>query len=220
VQSDLPIGCGMGSSAATILSVMQAISNCMDLKIPREQLYKLALEAENMQHGYSSGLDLRIAMEGGCIFMQEQTLQTRDIPAMPMYLVNTGTPKTTTGQCVEKVAPLFRSQQLQHEFAGVTKQMDDALQRQSVIEMQDAIKRNHKLLTNIGVVPEKVQAFISQVEAANGAAKICGSGAVVGDHAGAVLIVSEDKNIVTSLTTQFGYNVIPISGESRGVHAA
>lgn len=220
VQSDLPIGCGMGSSAATIVSVMQAISNYMQLNIPQDQLYKLALEVENMQHGHSSGLDLRVAMQGGCLYVQGQELTARSIPTMPMYLVNTGTPVTTTGQCVEKVASLFNSTLLKNDFADVTRAMDKALQQESWHDMRLAIQRNHQLLTQIGVVPEKVQTFISQIQTNGGAAKICGSGAVSGDKAGAVLVVSEDKNIVTSLATRFGYNVIPISGESRGVYAA
>jgi len=220
VQSDLPMGCGMGSSAATIISVMQAISNCMQLQIPQEKLFKLALEAENMQHGHSSGLDLRVALQGGCLYMQGQEVELRSIPDMPMYLVNTGTPATTTGQCVEKVSPLFESIQLRNEFAAVTKFMDKALQARSWQDMQEAIQRNHELLVHIGVVPEKVQNFISSIESAGGAAKICGSGAVSGNAGGAVLVVTEDKHLVSSLTTRHGYNVIPISGESRGVHAA
>lgn len=220
VQSDLPMGCGMGSSAATIVSVMQAISSCMQLKIPPEKLYQLALEAENMQHGYSSGLDLRVAMEGGCIYMQENELQTREVPDFPMYLINTGRPITTTGQCVEKVAPLFKSGQLKTEFADVTHSMDSALRNKNVRSMQDAIQANHELLVRIGVVPQKVQNFISEVKANSGAAKICGSGAVAGDGAGAVLVLVEDQNIITSLTSHYGYKVIPIAGESRGVHAA
>lgn len=220
VQSDLPMGCGMGSSAATILSVMQAISNYMQLPISQDTLFQLALEAENMQHGHSSGLDLRIAMQGGCLYMQGQNIEARAVPALPMYLVNTGTPMTTTGQCIEKAAPFFKSQQLCDEFAAVTKAMDAALQQQSWSHMQAAIRRNHQLLVRIGVVPEKVQSFISQVEIAGGAAKICGAGSVAGDHAGAVLVTTNDQAIVTSLTSRFGYNVIPICGESRGVHAA
>jgi|GEM_PF-33576 hydroxymethylglutaryl-CoA synthase len=220
VQSDIPIGCGMGSSAATIIGVMQAISSYMQLPVPHDKLYRLALEAENMQHGYSSGLDLRVVMHGGCLFVDGQELKQRPVPALPMYLVNTGTPVTTTGQCVERVADHFKSGQTGDDFAAVTRAMDTALQEQSWEKMHEAIRHNHELLVRIGVVPLQVQNFISQIESSGGAAKICGSGAVAGDRAGAVLVVSEDKNTVTSLSARYGYNVIPISGEARGVHAA
>lgn len=220
VQSDLPIGCGMGSSAATIVSVMHAISRYMQQPITPEKLFSLALEAEKMQHGHSSGLDLHVALQGGCLYMHEQSLQTRPVPDLPLYLINTGTPITTTGQCVEKVAPLFKTNHLKDEFAAVTNAMDHALQQQSWRDMYDTIRQNHRLLTRIGVVPESVQTFISQIESFGGAAKICGAGAVAGEKAGAVLVVSEDKQNIMALTSRFGYQVIPISGESRGVHAA
>ena len=220
LQSDIPIGCGMGSSAATILSVMYAVSNYLGLSITQEKLLRLALEAENMQHGYSSGLDLRVAQQGGCIYMQGQECQVREMPELPMYLINTGTPQTTTGQCVEKVAKFFKTSQLKNEFAAVTQAMDKALQEQSWTNMQEAIRHNHQLLVDIGVVPEKIKQFISQIEKMNGAAKICGAGSVAGDNAGAVLIVAEDKKILTHLSDRFGYNIIPISCELRGVHAA
>jgi hydroxymethylglutaryl-CoA synthase len=220
LQSNIPIGCGMGSSAATILSVMHALSEYLDVPLSQDKLYQLALEAENMQHGRSSGLDLRVALHGGCIYAQGQDIQTRAVPTLPMYLVNSGTPVTTTGQCVEKVAPYFKSNQLGDEFAAITNAMDEALRQQSWQKMQEAIRQNHQLLVNIGVVPNKVQQFISQIELSGGAAKICGAGAVAGDQAGALLVVSGDKGILNSLSTRFGYNVIPISAELRGVHAA
>ncbi len=220
VQSDIPIGCGMGSSAATILSVMQATAQYLQIPLPAETLYSIALEAENMQHGQSSGLDLRVALLGGCLFIEGDELQKRVVPEWSFYLVNTGAPVTTTGQCVEKVASHFKSSSLQEEFAAVTRAMDNALIQQAPGNLHQAIKHNHRLLTQIGVVPEKVQQFIAKVESLNGAAKICGAGAVSGAQAGAVLVSAEDKTIITNLCTDFGYNVIPISGTTRGVHAA
>ena len=220
VQSDIPIGCGLGSSAATILGVMQAVSHYLQQPLSQEQLFQLALEAENMQHGRSSGLDLRIAMQGGCLYMHQQHIEKRSIPSLPMYLVNTGKPATTTGQCVEKVMPHFKSTSLKDEFTAVTQAMDTAIQQASWQDMQQAIRENHRLLVNIGVVPEKVRRFISQVESIHGAAKVCGAGAVAGAQAGAVLVTTEDKTALTSLSARFGYNIIPISGELRGVHAA
>lgn len=218
VKSDIPIGCGMGSSAATILSVMHAISTYMEITISPETLFQLALEAENMQHGHSSGLDLRIAMNGGCLYINGKDIQLRDVPATPMFLVNTGTPASTTGQCVETVATHFESMQLKDDFAVITNLMDHSLQQQSWSGMQEAVRENHRLLITIGVVPEKVQKFVSQIEMMGGSAKTCGAGSVTGDNAGAVLVMMEDEKALLALTQEYGYSVLPISGESRGVH--
>ena len=220
VQSDIPIGCGMGSSAATILSVMHAVSHYLQAPLSQEALFQLALEAERMQHGHSSGLDLRVGLYGGCLYVHEQKIEKRAAPLFPMYLVNTGTPQTTTGQCVEKVSVHFKSNQLGDEFAAVTNHMDAALQNASLSNLRESIRHNHRLLVDIGVVPQKVQQFIAQVESLDGSAKICGAGTVSGDQAGAVLISIDDKQAITPLCAQYGYKVIPISCELRGVHAA
>ena len=221
VQSDIPIGCGMGSSAATILSVMHAVSTYLQITISPDTLFQLALEAENMQHGHSSGLDLRVSQQGGCLYMHGQHMQTRPLPAVPLYLVNTGTPLTTTGQCVEKAAPHFKSsQQLCDEFGAVTRAFDQALLGQHEKNMQAAIQQNHRLLIQIDVVPDKAQQFIAAVESAGGAAKICGAGAVAGDNAGAMLVMLEDHTMLSQLCARFGYELTSIAGETRGVHAA
>ncbi len=219
VESTIPIGCGMGSSAATILSVMHAMSTYLQAAVPNETLFKLALEAENAQHGHSSGLDLRVALEGGCLYVYGDKIEQRTVTQIPMYLVNTGTPQSTTGQCVEKVAVHFSSITLQHEFASVTNDMDAALKSQSRVDVQRAIKRNHQLLTQIGVVPNTIQEFISHIEQQGGAAKTCGAGSISGEKGGAVLVITEDENTFIPLCQRFGYHVIPIAGESRGVHA-
>jgi hydroxymethylglutaryl-CoA synthase len=220
VQSDIPIGCGMGSSAATIVSVMHAVSSYLQVPISDEALYQLALEAENMQHGNSSGLDLRMAMHGGCVYTHGDQVQSRTVPAFPLYLINTGTPVSSTGQCVEATAAHFKSQQLCQDFGAVTNAMDQAMQQHSFSGMQQAIRDNHQLLVKIGVVPEKVQRFVSEVESIGAAAKICGAGAVLGDQAGAVLVAAEDKSAISLLCARFGYNIIPLSPVTRGVHAA
>ncbi|RDI45182.1 mevalonate kinase family protein [Aquicella lusitana] len=220
VHSDLPIGCGMGSSAATILSVMHGVSRHLQMSLTEETLFQLALEAEKMQHGFSSGLDLRVALHGGCLYVNGPALEQRPVPTFPMYLVNTGAPQTTTGQCVEKVAPHFKSNALRDDFAAVTDSMDNALKQQSWQGMREAIHYNHQLLVRIGVVPDQPRRFIEATEKLGGAAKICGAGAVAGDQAGVVLVTADDKEAVTMLASRFGYTMIPILGETRGLHAA
>lgn len=219
VQSDIPIGCGMGSSAATILCVMHAVAKYLKVPISDETLYQLALEAENLQHGQSSGLDLKVAMQGGCVYIADNALQARSLPELPMYLINTGTPESSTGECVQHAASFFKSNQLSDDFANVTNAMDVALQQQAYSKAQEAIRYNHQLLSAIEVVPKKVQAFITDMEQVGGAGKICGSGAVRGDQGGAVLVMIEDKTHLNDMCEKYGYELISIAGESRGVYA-
>lgn len=218
VTSDIPIGSGMGSSAASILCVMKAASLHLNIPISTDILYQMALEAENLQHGNSSGLDLRVSLHGGCVYVKGMQISARDIPSFSLYLVNTGTPQTSTGECVDHVAPHFQSAALCEQFAGVTNTMDAALQQQSWQGMRDAVRENHRLLTSIGVVPLRIQEFISKIEACDGAAKICGAGSVAGDNAGIVMVMTEDEAHLSALCREYHYETFAVKGEARGVH--
>lgn len=218
VQSDIPMGCGMGSSAATILSIVHAIAHYFETPHSSDLFYRLGLEAENMQHGHSSGLDLKVSMQGGCILMKEGRTYSRLVPNLPMYLVNTGTPDASTGECVEQASQYFRTGNLGQDFATVTCEMDQALQNNNVKLMQDVIKENHNLLVKIGVVPPKVQQFIEDINKIQSAAKICGAGSISGDKAGIVLVVTDDINQLKIICAKYHYSILPIMGEKRGVH--
>lgn len=218
VSSEIPMGCGMGSSAATILSVVHAVAHHLESPLPSDLLFRLGLEAENMQHGYSSGLDLQVSLQGGCLYLKDGQVHSRAIPQAHFYLVNTGTPLSTTGECVAEVAAQFRGSAIWEEFASVTEAMDVALQQNQHSQIKQAISQNHQLLTTIGVVPRPVVAFIDEIEQSGGAAKICGAGASSGDQAGVILVVAEDELYLKKMCQHYGYTILPIAGEMRGVH--
>ncbi len=218
LESNIPIGCGMGSSSATILSVMKAISAYLNIPLTSESLFQIALEAENMQHGYSSGLDLRVALQGGGVFVENQTLSPRTIPAMSWYLVNTGMPLSSTGECVEKVSSVFQDLSLRAAFGEVTRAMDQAIVKANTQSFKQTVRENHQLLHRIGVVPDRVNQFIADIESAAGAAKICGAGAVSGSSAGVVLVMIDDAAMLEMLCKRYHYEFFSIEPESRGVH--
>lgn len=218
LSSDIPIGCGMGSSAATILSIVHALAHHLDVNISTETFYRLGLEAENMQHGFSSGLDVRVSLQGGCLYLHEGDIQTRPVPTFPMYLINTGTPQSSTGECVAHAATFFKTSTVGNDFKNVTQAMDVALQTQNLIEMMNTIRANHALLCNIGVVPEAIQHFIREIEWIGGAAKICGAGSVAGNQAGMLLVMTQDMPALTDLCMRHHYEIVPVVAETRGVH--
>lgn len=219
IESSLPLGSGMGSSAATILSTMRAVSKHFNQTVSPEEWLELALEVENRQHGHSSGLDLRIVWQGGCGYGYEGKLHARALPDFPLYLINTGQPATTTGQCVEKVAPHFKSASLRQDFSDVTQAMDKAIAQHAFGELVQSIRNNHRLLSMLGVVPEKIRQLIAEIELLGGAAKICGAGAVAGDQAGVVWVVIKNDQALFTLCEKQGYAVQRVHGENTGAYA-
>ena len=132
-----------------------------------------------------------------------------------MYLVQTGTPQTTTGECVSRVREQHANSPIWNDFEAVTNAMENALVTNNRRDIRDAVRENHQLLTRIGVVPEKVQSFIRDVEAAGFAAKVCGAGAVAGDAGGMVLVFAARPP--TALCKTYGFEALTIHGDPLGV---
>lgn len=215
-SSDIPIGCGMGSSAAMVMSTLYALAHFLGIEIEPSRSLSLGREAENLQHGHSSGLDLQLAMSGGCLRFQEGQISKRHVPNIPMMIAQTGVPETTTGQCVSAVAKHFKYSSIGEDFSAITNSFDKALQANDLLRVKECIRQNHRLLVNIGVVPPNIQDFICALEAEGAAAKICGAGSISGKKAGVVLIVSE-RNL-SSIVNSYGYPLQCVQGDFRGTH--
>ena len=135
-----------------------------------------------------------------------------------MYLVNTGKPAASTGECVSHTESFFKRTALADDFAAVTQSFDNALQAQDVTDMRRAFRENHRLLTEIGVVPRRVETLISELERQGGAAKVCGAGSITGDAAGAVVILADFDP--KALCQRHGFTAEAIQGVTLGLHAA
>lgn len=222
LQSDIPVGCGMGSSAATILGVAHALAGFLHMDIAPEFFLKLGLEAENMQHGHSSGLDLQVSLKGGCLWFCRGETAARPVPDLPFYLIDTGVPSVTTGECVAGTARHFSAATgtgLLAAFSEVTAAFEHALVQNSLAAVREQVRANHALLVRIGVVPDTVRRFLHEIECQGGGGKICGAGAISGERAGVLLVVTDQPDVLTELCGHYGYGLQQIAGETRGVHA-
>jgi mevalonate kinase len=215
VDSSIPLGCGMGSSASAVISTLYALTRLLNLNWQPADYLIFGKEIENLQHGKSSGLDLHLVTYGGCVRFQDGVTQARTAPSMPMHIVNTGKPLSTTGECVSKVAKVFaQSKTLANDFGAITDQVDVALMTNNIVDFKHALQANQRLLTDIGVVPSKVVDFIRDIEASGGAAKICGAGTVAGDNAGIVLLISDQD--LGAVVTKHGYQMQAIQVDHYG----
>ena len=214
LHSNIPIGCGMGSSAATVLSVLRSIGHYFRVEFRPEWYQAYSLEAENLQHGHASGVDTYISLHGGCARFQEGRAESLPLPRMPLHLVNTGAPANTTGECVSRVQAQHGRSAIWNDFESVTRSMEKALLSNNLKDIQSCIRENQRLLDAIGVVPARVGELVAEVEKQGAAAKVCGAGAVSGDSAGIVMVCARENP--KALCEKYGYNLISVRGEPLG----
>lgn len=215
-HSNIPIGCGMGSSAASVVSLSYALLKFLNIELNINDFIQLAIESENLQHGFSSGLDVNTVYYGGYLRFEKDKKQFHEIESFPIQLINTGQSKSTTGECVAHTSSFFEKSEIGSDFAAITNALDQALQNKKINTVKNCIRENQKLLYKIGVVPNKVNDFIINLEKIGAAAKICGSGSIRGDQSGVVLVVGEQD--ITSIAAQYGYSVMPVEIDTRGTH--
>lgn len=193
IDSEIPVGAGMGSSAATVAALLTALVGQLELPTTAEALLRSTRNAEQLQHGRSSGIDPAICCRGGGVRFQQGAIRPLALAWGPgWYLADTGRPEASTGVCCERVRQGFADSAIWSEFADLSDRLAGALQQEAGDEVGRLIRLNHRLLCRIGVVPEPVQAWIAALEADGAAAKISGAGSVSGDRAGLVLVYHPD----------------------------
>jgi mevalonate kinase len=214
VGSTIPISSGFGSSAAFIVSLLKALDALLCMNLTSEKFYQLALDAENLVHGRSSGIDIMTSIGGGCNYFSDGQFQIQS-SSFEFFSIFTGKPEVSTGVSIAKVKKEIAGRK--HLFKEVTLNIKAALESQDLSSMMRHIRANNLLLNELGVVPGKVQKFIEEIEAISGAAKICGSGAVSGENAGAVLAFG-DFHGINEIAKRYNYNVKKIRPEARGAY--
>lgn len=218
IDSTIFIGCGMGSSAAVALSIIGALSAHFEIKLTKDEYFDLAQMSEKLQHGRPSGVDVYTCLHGGGVYFQQGKIKPCQInDKLPIFMVNTGKPSVSTGECVAEVAEKFNNSKIWSEFAEVTNALINILEKNDILELRKLIRINHRLLVEIGVVPQKTQKFIAEIEQAHAAAKICGAGAVAGDNAGIVLVVVDKVELVKNICARYHFDLVPIQIETRGL---
>ncbi|OUS37464.1 hypothetical protein A9R01_04535 ['Osedax' symbiont bacterium Rs2_46_30_T18] len=191
-DSELPIGAGMGSSASMIAAAVLLVEAINNKTSTSEQRYQLVKHCERLQHGKGSLIDAATVILGGVVQVQRQSVKQLPLRLNHnWYWLFTGTPQSSTGECVSYVAQQHaKDTKLWDEFADVTQNMVQQLYKNA--NPSEAIVANQALLEYIGVVSERVKMIIEQLKARGGVAKIAGAGSYIGDSCGLLLVYAKD----------------------------
>jgi hydroxymethylglutaryl-CoA synthase len=214
LESELSLNSGQGSSAALIVSSLVALKIMQGNPFQLKDIFDEAVSLEGLQHGVSSGLDIAAALYGGLFSYQHKVVQSLGLDSFDFYLVSTGTPLSTTGECVSFVKQRWNALYDQR-YKIIDRLVNNFFLYRKKDDLREAIKSNHSLLTDLGVVPKRVQEFVRSIEKNQGVAKISGSGSILGETAGMVIVI--DCSVIEQLCNDYGYTYQQIKGVGTGV---
>ncbi len=208
-QSTMPLGAGMGSSAAVVAATIVLYEHLLGLPQSAEERFQKVRFCERLQHGKGSSIDACAVVFGGMNHVQDGQYRAISLPSDHSlarsdgwYWVLHGTPVSKTGECVAQVrAQHGADHALWQDFARCTEAFEEVLTADS--DPRAVIRENQRLLEHIGVVPAPAARFATAVSAAGGAAKISGAGSVAGENGGAMLVYMPDPEAMSALMQSY-----------------
>ena len=189
ISSQIPVGSGLGSSAALAVALigvlMKAVLNIWN----PAKINELAYEVEKLQHGNPSGGDNTAVTFGGLLWYRREfeflksiwSLPITNYKIPPFFLIDSGRPSETTGEMVGSVKKIAADNP--EEFEKIcnhqereTKSLLLALRSGDKEMMKQAIRKGERNLEKIRVVGKNAKKIISEIDKLDGAAKISGAG--------------------------------------------
>ncbi|MBF6058415.1 mevalonate kinase family protein [Thiomicrorhabdus heinhorstiae] len=193
LDSDIPIGRGLGSSASIIASMLMSLARQNSIELDPEALLEMTQNIEHFQHGRSSGIDPATIIHGGILRFQNEVTESLTDCELRGWIIDSGAPLSSTGECVAQVARNFSSDlAIWQKFTTVETELHQACLQSDFESLKTAVAHNQQLLEQIGVVPQKMTQFIHTLTTQlGGAAKICGAGSVTDGPGGILLYIGE-----------------------------
>jgi mevalonate kinase len=176
ITTDLPIGRGMGSSAALSVALIRA--RHADHAIPDAQLFHEALELERVFHANPSGLDVAVSVYGGALRYRRTvpaTFEPLPCPSWQVVVLDTGKAGSTRDLVAGVTA---RRPAIDPLLERIGRLVDQAT---SVLDDAEALgpllDENHALLGAIGVSTPELDALCALARNAGAlGAKLSGAG--------------------------------------------
>lgn len=202
IDSQIPMGNGLGSSASVILAMLRGLADWHQVSLTQADYQHIATLLEDFAHGKSSGLDVAAILQNGCTWWQDGQAESFTPPPLQGYLIDTGSTQSSTADCVRHVRQHHaQDQQLWTSMRQQVHALKEALYAGNALG--EPINNLQALLTRLGIVPEKVQAFNRQIESLGWAGKQCGAGSILGEGGGFYWLIA--KNAPAEICQHFGY---------------
>jgi mevalonate kinase len=195
VESEIPLGVGLGSSSACCVAGAAAISRLFS-DTPKEEILKLAIEAEKTIFQNTSGADCTICTFGGIMQYDKENgfSKIKFEPKFHLVIANSNIKHST--ELIVKDVKSFKEKN-EDEFSNLCKNegklVEDVLEllkKNNIKGLGEKINENQRYLETIGISNEKIRKMIQIGKESSFGAKITGAGG-----GGCVFALTDDTNL-------------------------
>jgi len=186
VRSDIPIACGMGSSAALCVATVRAICDLFGRHLADEEIASLAFDGERIFHDSPSGIDNHVVALGKPIyFVKRKGASPIKVgpTAFRFLIADTGIASPTAEIVAEvresHVVDRARYDALFWEMGSMSSMAREVIRARagSRAELGMCMDRNQELLRSLGVSCDPVDRLVVAAKEAGAAgAKLTGAG--------------------------------------------
>ena len=231
IESTIPIGRGLGSSAAYCAVISAGLLELFTgMEWSKEEVNMCAYKMEKYFHKNSSGVDTSTSIMGGLIYYRKEFEFLKTISSLPvklpkkfidsLVLIDTGKPLETTGEMVQKVGQLFntkggKTEYIMNDIEKTTKRLIVSIMKEDVLYFKENIKHNEDLLEQIGVVSSSTKKLLAKLNTI-GVGKITGGGGYK-DSSGYILFFHEDIKALRKLLLGMTVSAIPLVPSYTGL---
>ena len=182
IESEVPIGRGLGSSAVSAAAIVRAVADAAGVVLETTEEYELIQVAERVAHGTPSGIDARTVVADAPIHFEQGAFRTLPVAApLALVIADTGRPGATS-EAVAAVRALRDREPAATDSAiarlGELTEgcvMDLATGNHS--ELGFRLRSAHELLVGLGVSSPELDTLVQAAHAAGSpGAKLTGGG--------------------------------------------
>lgn len=200
IDSRVPIGMGLGSSAAIAVAIISSLATLTGRTMQKDEIFQAAYSLEKQIHGRPSGIDQATVTYGGMIIYRNGKVETRysELPKLPRIIIGNTGKRRSTGEYVGKVTQLRTDHpqeyaRLSNEAQKVAGRAIFALKEGKDQELGALMNENQTLLERIGVSAPSLDNLIVAARTAGAlGAKLTGGGG-----GGCMIALANDTNAAT-----------------------
>jgi len=215
ITSQIPVGAGLGSSAAVAVATIGAVSKLLGLELTNEEIGRLGHRVELLVQGASSGIDPTVSAIGGLIHYERGNFEHLPFVELPIVVGYTG----SSGSTKELVAMVRESYEDMPEVIDpILISMGKIVEKAKELllsELDEEVRFsrlgklmniNHGLLDALGVSTKKLSELVYAARVAGAlGAKITGAG---GGGCMYALAPENQSEVATAITIAGGTPMI------------